>query len=399
MKRGHLRAFLVIAAAAIILLATPALAQLPPLIRVGVAVPLTGPIGLNGQEVKEAADLAVDILNRAGGIKGKTKVELVYGDTRCVPTDGVTVTQRMLSQGIDFYIGNYCSSVALATMPILAGEGIPQIVLAFANSITEEARTPNSVRIGPNANIDMGQLAKFAVTVKGNKKFAAIGLNNDYGRSMVEAFAKSAERYGGKVIDAQYAPFGADFATFLTKIKNSDADAVVCVTMGNDTVAFTKSYFELGMKINIFTNCNFDDTQYLENQKPKPTNLYYSDMFDDGSARSSEVPEIEPWIKDFIDKFKAKYNKIPNRNNAWGPACLSILEQAIANTGTIDKKKIAEYLHSGAKFKTTFGNFGFEWCGQALNECGVGTFKDDKKYFVKPKGWAPDVLVNACPPK
>jgi branched-chain amino acid transport system substrate-binding protein len=377
----------------------PVWGKLPSSVTIGVGQPLTGPIALNGQEVKEGIDLAVEIINNAGGIKGKTKIKTLFGDTRCSPTDGVNATQRLLNQGVDAYIGNYCSSVALATMPILKSYQIPQIVLAFAPSITAEARTPNSVRIGPAAPLTMSQLAKYAVTLNGDKTFAAIALNNDYGRSMAAAYAQTVEQLGGKVVDFQYCPFGADFTTYLTKIKNLNVDGILIVTMGNDTVTFTKSYLELDMKNNIYTNCNFNDTQYVEKQKPKPQNLYYSWMFDDGSDRAPEVGPTDPWVQKFLDEFKAKYGRLATRNNAWGYACIRIFEQAITDIGKIEKVALAEYLHSGKSFKNAFGDFGFLWCGQSLNKCGIGKYQGDKKYFVKPKGWADDVLGEICPPK
>jgi len=384
----------------VLLMGTPTLwAQLPSSVKIGVAMPLTGPLASPGSEVKEGADLAAEVINKKGGIKGKAKIELIYGDDRCIPTDGVNATQRLISQGIDLYVGNYCSSVALATMPILEPLGIPQIVLAYAASITAEARTPNSVRIGPSAPLEMAPLAKYAIKEKGDRTFAVLGMNSDYGRSDAEAFAKAAEKLGGKVLDAQFYPYGADFSTYLTKVKNMNVDGVVIIAMGNDTISFTKSYQELGMKMNIYGNCNFVDNQYLDKQKPKPQNLYYSEMFDDMSARTKEVPPPEPWIKDFINEFRSKYGRLPTRNNVWGYACVRIFEEAVGAVGSLDKKRIAEYLHSGAKFKTPFGEMGFQWCGQAENKSLIGKFEGDKKLFLKPKSWGDDVIPDLCPPK
>ncbi|MFH1351438.1 MAG: ABC transporter substrate-binding protein [Pseudomonadota bacterium] len=374
-------------------------AQPPSSVKIAVSAPLSGVLALPGQEMKEGADLASELINKKGGINGKTKIELIYGDDRCNPTEGVNATQRLIAQGIDFYIGNYCSSVALATMPVLAAEGIPQIVLAYAPSITAEARTPNSVRIGPNAPLEMAPVAKYAVTVNKDKKFAAMGTNNDHGRSECEAFAKAAEKLGGKVIDFQYYPFGADFSTYLTKVKNLGVDGVVIIALGNDTITFTKSYFELGLKMNIYGNAAFVDAAYLQKVKPKPQNLYYAEQYDDYSDRTKDVPPPEPWIQDFIKEFEAKYGKKPDRNNVWGYACVRIFEQAVAATGTKDKKKIAEYLHSGAKFKTPFGNFGFQWCGQSENKSLIGKYEGDKKLFLKPQNWGDDIVGDLCPPK
>ena len=374
-------------------------AQLPSSVKMGVAMPLTGPLASPGSEVKEGADLAAELINKKGGIRGKTKIELIYGDDRCNPTDGVNATQRLISQGIDLYVGNYCSSVALATMPILEPLGIPQIVLAYAASITAEARTPNSVRIGPSAPLEMAPLAKYAIKEKGDKTFAVLGMNSDYGRSDAEAFAKTAEKLGGKVLDAQFYPYGADFSTYLTKVKNMNVDGVTIIAMGNDTISFTKSYFELGMKMNIYGNCNFVDNQYLDKQKPKPQNLYYSEMFDDMSARAKDVPPAEPWIKEFITEFQTKFGRLPTRNNVWGYACVRIFEEAVGAVGSLDKKKIAEYLHSGVKFKSPFGEMGFRWCGQAENKSLIGKFDGDKKIFLKAKTWGDDVIPDLCPPK
>jgi branched-chain amino acid transport system substrate-binding protein len=393
--------FIMICVFGVALLLAPnvSLADMPSSVKIAIAQPLTGFLALNGKEVMEGAQLAEELVNKNGGIKGKTKIVLVEGDTRCNPTNAVNATQRLLNQDIDFYVGNYCSSASLATMPILEAEGIPQIILSYAPSITAEARTPNSVRIGPSAPLEMSPLAKYAIQVIGDKTFAAIGLNNDFGRAMTEEFAKTAEKFGGKVLDFQYFKFGADFSTYLTKVKNLKPDAVMVIAMGNDTISFTKSYYELGLKMNIYTGDNFADTQYVNKQTPKPQNLYYPYIYQDDSAKAAGVPDRDSWSLKFVDEFKKKFGKEPTRNNAWGYACIMVFQQAVASTGTTDKKKISEYLHSGAEFETPFGKFGFQWCGQSVNKAGIGKFKGDAKYYLKSMDWGDDVLGDLCPAK
>jgi ABC-type branched-subunit amino acid transport system substrate-binding protein len=174
---------------------------------------------------------------------------------------------------------------------------------------------------------------------------------------------------------------------------------VTIIAMGNDTISFTKSYFELGLKMNIYGNCNFVDNQYMDKQKPKPQNLFYSEMFDDLSARVNDVPAPEPWIKEFVTEFQTKFGRLPTRNNVWGYACVRIFGEAVGAVGSLDKKKIAEYLHSGVKFKSPFGEMGFRWCGQAENKSLIGKFDGDKKLFLKAKTWGDDVIPDLCPPK
>jgi len=371
-------------------------ADLPARTRIAVAVPLSGPLTLNGQEAIEGAQLAAEMVNAKGGILGKSTIELIEVDTRCNPTEAVNATQRAISSGIDLYIGNYCSSAALATMPVLASEGIPQIVLAYAPSITGSARTPNSVRIGPSAGLQMAPLAKYAITVDNNRKFAALVTNDDFGRSMADAFAQAARKLGGEVVDFQYYKFGADFSTYLTKIKNMNVDGLVFIGLGNDTINFTKSYDELGLKMRIYGGDNFSDAQYIQKQKPKPQNLVFAWVYDDASSRTGEVPPHPENIKKFVEAFKAKYNKIPSRNNVWGFATVEVFRQSVEKVGSLDRKAIAEHLHSGAEFQTPFGNLSFAKCGQSNNKNGVGKFDGEQTRFLKAKDWGDDVVPPLC---
>ncbi len=375
----------------------PASAQLPDTVRIAIVMPYSGPLTVNGQEVKEGADLAVEQINGKGGLRGKSKIELVPADDRCNPTEAVNATQRVISSGIHLYIGNYCSSAALATMPVLAAEGIPQIVLAYAPSITGSARTPNSVRIGPSAGLEMAPLAKYAVTVDKKKSFAALVTNDDFGRSMSAAFANAVKKLGGQVVDIQYYKFGADHSTNLTKIKSLGVDGMQFIGLGNDTVSFTKTYDDLGMTINIYGGDNFSDAQYIAKQKPKPQNLTYAWVYDDNAKRAAGVPEQAAYIKEFTAAFKAKYNKDPARNHVWGYAAVEIYRQALEQLGTVDKKTVSGYLHSGAVFRTPFGDLSFARCGQANNKTGVAKFVGDDQYFLKGKDWGDDVVPTLCP--
>lgn len=392
----ELRSLLGPVALAMGLAASAASAQLPEKVRIGVGMPFSGPLTLNGQEVMEGATLAAEMINARGGVLGKSKIELIQADDRCNPTEAVNATQRVISAGIDLYIGNYCSSAALATMPVLAAEGIPQIVLAYAPSITGSARTPNSVRIGPSAGLQMAPLAKYAVTVANKKKFAGLATNDDFGRSMSAAFAEAVKKLGGEMVDVQYYKFGADFSTYLTKIKSLGVDGLLFIGLGNDTISFTKSYQELGLDIPIFGGDNFSDAQYVQKQKPKPQNLVFSWVYDDDSPRAAEVGAQPAHIKEFVAAFKAKYGKIPARNNVWGYASVEVYRQAIEKIGKLDQKAIAEYLHSGAEFQTPFGPIKFAHCGQANNKSGVGKFDGENTYFLKSKDWGDDLVPDLC---
>jgi len=97
MRKKMLCLFVSFFAVLFIISMNSALAQMPKSIKVAIAQPLTGFLALNGKEVKEGAVLAAELINGQGGIKGKTKIKLVDGDTRCNPTNAVNATQRLIN--------------------------------------------------------------------------------------------------------------------------------------------------------------------------------------------------------------------------------------------------------------------------------------------------------------
>jgi len=87
-------------------------------VKMGILAPVQMPVG---QGIINAAKLAAEEINAAGGILGK-KIELVIGDTESKPEKGVTAMKKLvLEDKVDVLVGEYSSGVALAIQPFLAG--------------------------------------------------------------------------------------------------------------------------------------------------------------------------------------------------------------------------------------------------------------------------------------
>jgi branched-chain amino acid transport system substrate-binding protein len=93
----------------------PALAQSAP-IKIGVL----GPFKLTpGRDIQEAATLAVEEINAAGGVLGR-KLELIFAETEQNPEKGKTAAERLLFvDKVDAIIGEHRSEVSLAVQPII----------------------------------------------------------------------------------------------------------------------------------------------------------------------------------------------------------------------------------------------------------------------------------------
>jgi len=107
-----------------------------------------------------------------------------------------------------------------------------------------------------------------------------------------------------------------------------------------DPVSFPKSYFELGLKMNIYGAMLFNDTQFVEKHKPKPQNLFFPYYFDYGQPRADGIGQPEAGALLFVKEFKTKYRKMPNRNNLWGWQEARIAEQTPRPLGRSIRKRL-----------------------------------------------------------
>src|SRR5215204_3951870 len=69
-------------------------------IRIGVVLPLSGQFALGGQNVKRGYDMALEEINKAGGVKalGGAQIELVYADNQGKQDVAIGETERLIQQ-------------------------------------------------------------------------------------------------------------------------------------------------------------------------------------------------------------------------------------------------------------------------------------------------------------
>src|SRR6185312_7132987 len=111
-------------------------------VRIGFSTVMSGPVALIGQESKEGAQLRVDEINQAGGVLGRP-LKLYFADHACDPAQGVPADSSLISNdNVSAIIGTGCSSVTLATMPIIQRGKVVQLeYLATTPKITSQAGT------------------------------------------------------------------------------------------------------------------------------------------------------------------------------------------------------------------------------------------------------------------
>jgi branched-chain amino acid transport system substrate-binding protein len=121
----------------------PALSQT---IDIGLAAPLTGPVALLGNQVKQGAEVAIDEINAKGGVLGR-KLALKTADDGCEPARAMQVASRLTqAEKVVAVIGHVCGPASVASAPVYAQMRVPMVILAPADRRLTEAAAKNGWR-------------------------------------------------------------------------------------------------------------------------------------------------------------------------------------------------------------------------------------------------------------
>lgn len=216
--------------------AGPAGAQEP--IKIGWLSSLTGPLSSAAIAENQGVQFAVEEINKAGGINGR-KIELLTRDTAGEPTKAVNLAQQLVfSDKVHFVIGPVNSGESLATVPILARAGTPNIVIGAIDELINEKKYPLAFR-AINTNTQWIEGANnYALNVLKRRKVAVIGDTSGYGTSSAKTASELLEKAGVKpvysvLIDANK----TDLTDEMTKAKAAGADVVMPWTAATGLMA------------------------------------------------------------------------------------------------------------------------------------------------------------------
>lgn len=356
-------------------------------IKVGFVLPLSGAAAAEGIAVQEGAELAVELINQAGGITvgGQDYVfELIFEDDQCNPQAATEAANRLIVAQAAYVGGSFCSSAALAAQPLFAAFDIPQFVYAYADDITGSSRESSgadmSVRIGPKALIEMAPLAKYAVVENGDTTFFAMAQNTDFGRSMVIEFQRVVEGLGGSfVAEPEYFAFGAtDYRTLLTRARDSGADAILAIGLANEMIGITLQYDELGLDMPLYGSDLLNTEAYQSAVGDLDDGFYSPWFYDNGETARAFGDFDEPMAVELDQAFREHRGRLAEMNHAWGWGTIHLIRQGMEAAGSTDAAAVMDAILSGAAFDMPYGSYGFEQCGQANMRAGVAAYSADQ---------------------
>lgn len=308
-------------------------------IKIGMPVALTGPAGEIGAQMRRGAEFWAKHTNAKGGLLGRP-IQLVVQDTAGDPATCVRKAQDVVERdGCRLLFGMTLSSEALAVVPKLAEWNA--VFMSSDNGdgrLTGSSLVPNFFRA--NTSGPMGTRAVSLYLRQASfKGFFAIGMDYAWGHNSIGVFQDEVKRAGKNFIGDVYSPIGTkDFSTYITKIRQSGADACFIVMQGDDNAAFLSQakQYRLSDKVQLLTE--IVDLNSIAATGEASLGLIGSSRYSFTFPGAANAAFVEMW--------KKEYNTVPDtfEGEQWQAGL--VLAAGIEKAGSIDADKLRPALEN-----------------------------------------------------
>jgi branched-chain amino acid transport system substrate-binding protein len=369
-------------------------------VKVGLIHPVTGFVAFAGQQGRLGATLAVDDVNKAGGIKsmGGAKLEPLLGDSQSKVEVGVAEVEKMNEQGVAAYIGCYQSPVGIAASQAAAKYGTPFLIDVGASDLIVTRGLKNVFRIKPGfgACVDQGiaSLGTLNKAAGGAAKSAVIvHESGEFGTGTAKLLAGKLPGIdiAVKEVIAHDNPT-RNFDNIALRIRSLAPDLVMMSNYQNEYVLLARTLYQ--QKVNVagfFSilgggfNYKFAKEQPDVSQYMMDCNHWYNPKSEKALALKKRV---EAAGKEFTFEVYLAYTVV------------NLLADALEHSGSADKEKLTAALNAST-FKAELMPYGPTKFVNGQNEggrpevmqaikgdilvVGPAEFAETKAIFPKPK--------------
>ena len=330
--------------------AAPAQAVEPLLL--GYQMPLSGDYSQYGEMFRNAAELQLKAFNAAGGVDG-VPVQILYEDSKNDPKEGVNIARKFADNPkILAVLGDFSSTVAMAAGEVYAKAGVPQL--------SQTASHPDFTKVSKYQfrNITTqayeGPFTAKWIRSTGPKSVAIVSIQNDWGISAAEEFAKAFKAEGGSVTGIEYFnPGNRDFRSILTKIARQKPDAIYLCMFYEEAASALQQAKQLNVKAPVFSTSSLYSPKLIELAGDAANGLRMASTF---------VPENPaPEVQGFVANYKAAYTNAPNMFAAQAYDAVGIVLAALKKVGpAATREQVRDALAATTDYPGVTGKTSFD---------------------------------------
>jgi branched-chain amino acid transport system substrate-binding protein len=291
--------------------------------RVGAYLSLSGEDAAFGIFTKDGIELAIDEINKAGGVKGKP-LKVLYEDDKSNPQEATNKVLQLIDRDkVVALLGEVTSSRSKAGGIVANRKHVPMI--------TPSATNPDVTKVGPfvfrvcfTDDVQGQATADFILDKLGKKRIGMIYATDDlYSTGLAEEVRKELKRRGGEIVaEKGFLKKETNFTTYLNELKDSKPDIIYAPIYYNQMTLIARQGKAAGIKGEMFVGGDgWDADELINDAGDELEGAYFTNFY---------APDV-PWAsaKDFRVKYNDRFHHDPSSNAAMGYDAAELLADAI----------------------------------------------------------------------
>jgi branched-chain amino acid transport system substrate-binding protein len=344
-------------------------------LKVGVVTTMTGPWAEYGRYTVNGLQMALEEINKAGGVLGR-QLELRVEDNQTTNPGTVLAFSKLTSDsGVVAIVGPIASTQIQAASPAIAKAGIPTMIGGTDPSLT---RVNNRwvFRARPNDLYSSRVIADFGVNTLKLRKWAIVHATDAFGAGGAKALTDALRKLGVTPSIVQgYTSNAQDFSAIVLAIKKSGADVMgTYMTAPQDQALFARQLKQLGVKIAWIGS---PTTVSVTAMNLAGEALYGSYAVADFNAEANDAARA------FAKTYRERYSLNPDNFSSWAFDALHILARAIAAAKTTEAEAVRTAILGIKGYNGVEGIYAFDPNGDGLHGYNVVKNDNGKVAFVK----------------
>ena len=303
---------------------------------IGVMVPTSGSTAYYGNDMYQSYQLAVDEINASGGILGR-KLSLYLADDGCDANMATQAASKIISKGVDFVVGGYCSGATITTLQLYYEANLLMLISgANSTDITdlglEQTFMLNSP--GTHAAMTLTDLCKSL----GTQKVALIHQGDSYTKNLSDICEEALPQSGIEIATVQVMePSSPDVSAIVTAVRNSGADFVYWCGYHADGSNVIKQLRQGGYEGDIAVGDGSASVELITACGDAGEGVYVT---------SPPFVEFAEGGEKFVADYRAKFNVDPGTYATLCYDTLFVLKTAVEKAGSIELEAVRDAVQS-----------------------------------------------------
>jgi branched-chain amino acid transport system substrate-binding protein len=229
---------------------------------IGMAGPMTGKNAWFGEQMERGAALAVADINAAGGVLGQ-QVQLITADDFCDPEQAVAAAKKLVSEGVIFVVGHYCSHSSIPASEIYEAAGVLMISPTSSNPLLTELGRANVFRVQTRDDAVGVVAGNYLADHWPDRKIGILHDDTTFGKGVAELTKKQLNGRGPtEAIYQAYVPGGNNYGAEIAELQAADIAVVFIGGYHTEIALMARAARDRGYLVQLIAGLNLATEEF-----------------------------------------------------------------------------------------------------------------------------------------